>query len=290
MSRHLTDHLLVRSVDCELSARRQRVVDAHLAKCQACAARYARARSALEPATLDAMPTYGCPPVEDVASSLHARTRLQATLRAVDARERNVAWAAAGRQPAALALGAAAVLAGLVIGGPAAWSSGPDGDGSKPNARLTPGAVSALTASALCAGERPGRLVTLQAQEQVLRSYRVMDTPAEQFELDALITPELGGTADPANLWPQRYDQPIWNALVKDQLERLLPELVCAGQLELGVAQRAIASDWIAAYKKYLHTDVPLPSDRAEVIEDEELEFEVRLKPDTTIDFRPFRM
>jgi hypothetical protein len=47
---------------------------------------------------------------------------------------------------------------------------------------------------------------------------------------------------------------------VKDQLETLLPEMVCEGSLPLQTAQRDIAADWIAAYKKYFHTDVPLPS------------------------------
>jgi hypothetical protein len=34
--------------------------------------------------------------------------------------------------------------------------------------------------------------------------------------------------------------------------------MVCAGKLDLSTAQREIATDWIAAYKKYFHTDRPL--------------------------------
>jgi hypothetical protein len=34
--------------------------------------------------------------------------------------------------------------------------------------------------------------------------------------------------------------------------------MVCAGQLDLSAAQRDIATDWIAAYKKYFRTDKPL--------------------------------
>ena len=73
----------------------------------------------------------------------------------------------------------------------------------------------------------------------------------------ATATPELGGTADPKNLWPERYASPVWSARVKDQLEDLLPTLVCQGRLDLGTAQRDIAVDWIVAYKKYFHTDRP---------------------------------
>ena len=34
--------------------------------------------------------------------------------------------------------------------------------------------------------------------------------------------------------------------------------LVCAGTLPLATAQRDMAADWIAAYKKYFRTDRPL--------------------------------
>jgi len=34
--------------------------------------------------------------------------------------------------------------------------------------------------------------------------------------------------------------------------------MVCSGKLDLSTAQRDIATDWIAACKKYFHTDRPL--------------------------------
>ena len=33
---------------------------------------------------------------------------------------------------------------------------------------------------------------------------------------------------------------------------------MCAGQLPLDTAQRDIATDWIAAYHAYVHTELPL--------------------------------
>jgi hypothetical protein len=36
--------------------------------------------------------------------------------------------------------------------------------------------------------------------------------------------------------------------------------MVCDGSLDLTEAQREIAGNWIAAYKKYFHTDQPLES------------------------------
>ena len=44
----------------------------------------------------------------------------------------------------------------------------------------------------------------------------------------------------------------------KDALEDRLNELVCQGQLDPATAQRDIADNWIAAYKKYFHTNRPM--------------------------------
>jgi hypothetical protein len=93
---------------------------------------------------------------------------------------------------------------------------------------------------------------------QVLSAYRMERVPADQYELDYLITPELGGATDARNLWPQGYTSSLWNARVKDELESLLPRLVCRGAVDLETAQREMAVDWIAAYKKYFNTSEPL--------------------------------
>jgi hypothetical protein len=52
------------------------------------------------------------------------------------------------------------------------------------------------------------------------------------------------------NLWPEPYDI-VWNAHVKDRLEGRLHRMVCAGELDLATAQKAIAKDWISAYQQY---------------------------------------
>ena len=138
-----------------------------------------------------------------------------------------------------------------------------------PVPELTPGAVSALTAAELCAGARPSRLVPDATRRQVLGGYGMERVAARTYELDALVTPELGGTTDAANLWPQRYQSTVWNARVKDELEQLLPELVCSGRLELAVAQRAIAADWVLAYQRFFKTDRPLRAHLGNAVEDE---------------------
>jgi len=137
-------------------------------------------------------------------------------------------------------------------------------DAALPIGLLTPGAVAAIDASTLCAGRAMARPpIAPGMREAVLREYRMLEVPAQEYELDYLITPELGGIADQKNLWPQRYDSGVWNARVKDDLERLLPQLVCEGRLDLHTAQRVIAENWIAAYKQYFRTDQPLPGHAA---------------------------
>jgi hypothetical protein len=61
-----------------------------------------------------------------------------------------------------------------------------------------------------------------------------------------------------------------WNAHVKDVMEEHLHKMVCAGKLDLATAQRDIATDWIAAYKRYFHTETPL-SVRSALIQSEAL-------------------
>jgi len=62
----------------------------------------------------------------------------------------------------------------------------------------------------------------------VLHDYRMDGIANEEYELDYLITPELGGSSDRRNLWPERYGSRVWNARVKDELEGLLPRSCAA--------------------------------------------------------------
>ena len=87
--------------------------------------------------------------------------------------------------------------------------------------------------------------------------YGISDASPGEHEIDYLIGPGVGGTEDIHNLWPEAYNARPWNARVKDSLEERLHQLVCAGELDLSTAQHDIATDWIAAYKKYFDTERP---------------------------------
>lgn len=71
------------------------------------------------------------------------------------------------------------------------------------------------------------------------------------FEVDHLVSRELGGADDVKNLWPESYVTQPWNAHRKDRLENYLHKLVCSNQITLEEARREIAYDWRIAYKKY---------------------------------------
>jgi hypothetical protein len=75
--------------------------------------------------------------------------------------------------------------------------------------------------------------------------------PTGTYELDHLIPLELGGDNSDANLWPEPAS-PVPGFHQKDGLENRMHDLVCSGQLALGQAQQEIASDWYAAYRRYV--------------------------------------
>ena len=127
-----------------------------------------------------------------------------------------------------------------------------------PRRALTPGSTRAVQIADLCRNQNIANdpPVNPSLEQAVLNEYGVPAASRMNYELDYLITPSLGGTDNIQNLWPQPYST-IWNARVKDQLENHLHELVCHGQVQLTTAQNDIASDWIAAYKRYFNTDKP---------------------------------
>jgi hypothetical protein len=134
-----------------------------------------------------------------------------------------------------------------------------------PDPQRTPGATLAVTTDDICV---PGytqvvRDVPAEVKRQVYAEYGIAHHQPGEYEVDHLISLELGGSNSIKNLWPQSYETQPWNAHVKDALEDELHRLVCSGQLDLKTAQRDIASDWIQAYKKYFQSDHPLASTRA---------------------------
>jgi hypothetical protein len=238
--RHLSDQQILLALEGEAPAES----GAHLKDCPQCSAR----RRDLERALAEFA---GIPPC-DLPGAVHARAKLKTRLRA--APERHHAWIGAVAALGILAFGmlvsrslwrGAGVVHAAIV--------------SAPDPRLTPGVTLLVSQPALCAQPNPNnKPVPPALQRKVFAEYGISGAPARAYEVDYLVTPALGGADDIHNLWPHSHSATIWNAQVKDALEDRLHEMVCAGHLELREAQQEIAADWIAAYRKYFHTDQPL--------------------------------
>jgi hypothetical protein len=69
--------------------------------------------------------------------------------------------------------------------------------------------------------------VSGKVKARIYRSYGIQHH--DGYTIDHLIAVELGGSNDPRNLWPQRFE----DADMKDKLENHLHALVCAGTMSL---------------------------------------------------------
>jgi len=123
-----------------------------------------------------------------------------------------------------------------------------------PNPNVTPGDALDVTLDDICT---PGyskkvRDVPEPVKRDVYESYGILSHQPREYEVDHLISLELGGSNSKRNLWPESYLTEPWNAHVKDRVENKLHNMVCSGQLDLKTAQHEIATDWIAAYRKYV--------------------------------------
>jgi hypothetical protein len=112
-----------------------------------------------------------------------------------------------------------------------------------PDAGCTPGAIfTKASVSQICTPgySRSVRNVPESLKRSVYAEYGIKSHTPGSYEVDHLVSLELGGSNDIANLWPEiapGYHQ-------KDGIENRLHDAVCAGAVGLRTAQRQIARDW----------------------------------------------
>ena len=255
---HLSDEELLLFSDQELPTRQAATVREHVAQCESCRGRL----TALENASACFADLHQQEFQAQSFHSVHARNLLKTRLSGSGSR-RATFWNVVTQQ-----LAGACLALMLVVGG--IWTvrhimrAETSLDATKgeaialPRRTLTPGSTRAVQVADLCSSQELGNdpPVSSSLEQAVFREYGVPASSRKDYELDYLITPALGGVDSIQNLWPQPHSS-TWNARVKDQLEDHLHELVCQGRLQLATAQSDIASDWIAAYKRYFNTDKP---------------------------------
>jgi hypothetical protein len=88
------------------------------------------------------------------------------------------------------------------------------------------------------------RHVTTAMKTRVYHSYGIMSHAPGSYEVDHLISLELGGSNDIGNLWPEPYFGTN-NAHDKDYWENELHRQVCNGSITLAAAQNAIVHWWV---------------------------------------------
>jgi hypothetical protein len=125
--------------------------------------------------------------------------------------------------------------------------------GPFPDLSLTPGradgqVTQADVAQTICV---PGytkavRRVSTKTRSQVYVEYHVSKRDQFRYTLDHLIPLELGGSNTIGNLWPEQTFGDT-GSKSKDQVERNLHSLVCAGTVPLAAAQLAIVANWTTA-------------------------------------------
>lgn len=127
---------------------------------------------------------------------------------------------------------------------------------SEPDATCTPGATNPAVTQAtiwttIC---KTGYSTTIRNEKPEsyfghlkvigIKDYGYTNTTIHLYEEDHLISLELGGSNDPANLWPQYGASPN----EKDKVENYLHKQVCAGLTPLATAQKEISTDWYKVY------------------------------------------
>lgn len=260
---HISDRELVMAADGELRAGDLKRIRTHLEACWSCRAR----QREMEGAVADFVRLYKASAPAPIPAAQGPRALLKARMAQLKLHGRAPWWRpqSVARYAWPGATAAALVVAAFVVA--ALWTdrllqehAAPTVVLAAPNPSLTPGAAVLEASNRLCQESLPkNKPVPSALRRQVLSEYGVADASEKAYEVDYLITPALGGSDDIHNLWPHSYTNTEWNASVKDELEDRLHSMVCRGQLDLPTAQREIAANWIGAYKKYFHTDRPIP-------------------------------
>jgi hypothetical protein len=120
--------------------------------------------------------------------------------------------------------------------------------------RVTPGVTFHVTVATICRSGYSSsvRDVPESEKNQVYAEYGITHRTTGQYEIDHLISLELGGSNAIGNLWPELNDHPHGYLNSKDILENHLHALLCTGKVSLRNVQTLIASNWVTTYHRFL--------------------------------------
>jgi len=124
---------------------------------------------------------------------------------------------------------------------------------SLPNRQLTPGAVSAINANAVCDMQVHTSVPHLSPAltAEIYAEYGE-SSPAAQAKhiIDWLVPYSLGGAGVQANLWPAAVNGTGFYQKV--QTDDIMRQMVCRNLLTLAQAQHALETNWYTAWLRYV--------------------------------------
>jgi hypothetical protein len=124
-------------------------------------------------------------------------------------------------------------------------------DGPFPDPDCSPGAVLPdATVNKICKSGYSSsvRNVSQATKNQVYAEYGIYSHKAYEYEIDHIVSLELGGSNDIRNLFPEAAEpKPGYHE--KDLVENYLHQEVCSGRLSLAKAQELIAKNWLQVYQ-----------------------------------------
>jgi hypothetical protein len=121
-----------------------------------------------------------------------------------------------------------------------------------PDSIKSPGATRVVTLKSVCTqgSSKIVRNVPQSEKNAVYREYGIAHRHPGEYEIDHIVSLELGGSNDIKNLFPESYITKPYNAHLKDKLENELHVEICSGKITMKDAQFAISHDWRKAYDK----------------------------------------
>lgn len=127
--------------------------------------------------------------------------------------------------------------------------------GALPDRACTPGAIfSDVTTQQVCTlgYSKSVRRVSSSTRRRAYEEYGIRSHARGQYEVDHLISLELGGSNSIANLWPEAAS-PAPGFHQKDRVENYLHQQMCDGKISMRQAQTEIATNWLAVYHHMSH-------------------------------------
>jgi uncharacterized protein YceK len=143
-----------------------------------------------------------------------------------------------------------------------AQTSGCQAHNALPDSACTPGAIIATATKAeICQSgyARTVRNVPTSEKNQAYAEYGITHHSTGQYEVDHLVSLELGGSNDISNLWPE-LASPKPGFHEKDKVENYLHDQVCSGAISLQKARVEIATNWLGVYNQMPNKNAPISS------------------------------